>query len=52
MNDRQPPEPDPQELEQIRTWLESVDTIDVVTPEMRELIQRKWPHLISKLPER
>jgi len=40
----------PQELERIRTELEFFDRIEHVTPEMRVLIARQWPHLLAKLP--
>jgi hypothetical protein len=37
------------ELETIRRHVESFDVIDGVTDEMRELIAREWPELLSKL---
>jgi hypothetical protein len=37
----------PEELETIRHQIEQFDTID---PEMRGIVKRNWPHLISKLP--
>jgi hypothetical protein len=39
----------PEELEIIRRDLESFDTIDVATDDMRALIASEWPHLLAKL---
>ena len=41
---------DPEELEQIRQQIEQLDTVDVIDPEIRGIVERNWPHLISKLP--
>lgn len=38
------------ELDQIRVQLDAFDTIDEIRPEMRVLITRLWPDLVSKLP--
>jgi hypothetical protein len=37
------------ELAQIRRQIESVETIDVVSDEMRALIEQQWPHLLVKI---
>lgn len=42
----------PGELKQIRREVESFDTIDLIDDEMRELIEREMPDLVSKLPPR
>jgi hypothetical protein len=39
----------PQELEAIRSEIESLDVIENLTDEMRELIASQWPHLLAKL---
>ena len=41
---------DPEELEQIRQQIEQLDTVDVIDPEIRGIVERNWPHLIPKLP--
>ena len=43
---------EPEELEQIRRQIESFDTIEAIDPEMRGIVERNWPHLVSKLPPR
>jgi hypothetical protein len=41
----------PEELEAIRMQLEAgFDTIDAVHPDIRGIVARNWPHLLSKLP--
>jgi hypothetical protein len=37
------------ELAQIRRQIEGVETIDVVSDEMRALIEQQWPHLLTKI---
>jgi hypothetical protein len=37
------------ELAQIRRQIESLETIDVVSGEMRALIEEQWPHLLAKV---
>ena len=37
------------ELEEIRTMLEGMDSIDAASPEIRELIETRWPDLAAKL---
>ena len=39
-----------EELGEIRTMLERMDSFDAVTPEMRALIEAQWPDLAAKLP--
>jgi hypothetical protein len=43
-----PPEPD--ELEAIRQQIEQFDTIEAIDPELCGIVERNWPHLVSKLP--
>lgn len=40
------------ELDQIRREVAGFDTIDLIDDELRELIERHWPDLASKLPPR
>jgi hypothetical protein len=40
----------PEELEQLRIEIEAFDSIDHITDDVRELVQRNWPQLLSKLP--
>jgi hypothetical protein len=40
----------PEELEMIRRKLESSDDIAAVDDEIRGIVARNWPHLLSKLP--
>jgi hypothetical protein len=40
----------PEELELIREQIESLDHIGAVDPEIRGIVARNWPHLLSKLP--
>ena len=37
------------ELAQIKSQIESLDTIDTVSPEVREIIAQHWPHLLAKV---
>jgi len=41
---------EPEELEAIRQQIEQFDNIEAIDPEMRGIVERNWPHLISKLP--
>lgn len=43
---------EPEELEAIRQQIEQFDTIEAIDLEMRGIVERNWPHLISKLPPR
>jgi hypothetical protein len=36
----------------IRSQIESMDKIDAVSDEVRGIVERNWPHLVSKLPPR
>jgi hypothetical protein len=38
------------ELRRIRKEIESFDSIEVVTDEMRALVESEWPDLVNKLP--
>jgi hypothetical protein len=40
----------PEELELIRSQIESMDQIDAVSDGVRGIVERNWPHLVSKLP--
>jgi hypothetical protein len=40
----------PEDLEHIRRKIESFDNIDVIDDEIRGIVKRNWPHLLSKLP--
>jgi len=40
----------PEELEMIREQIESLDDIGAVDDEIRGIVARNWPHLLSKLP--
>jgi hypothetical protein len=37
------------ELAQIRRQIESLETVDVVSDQMRALIEQHWPHLLAKI---
>jgi hypothetical protein len=37
------------ELAQIRRQIESLETIDAVSDQMRALIEQQWPHLLAKI---
>ena len=37
------------ELTQIRRQIESLETIDAVSDEMRALIEQQWPYLLAKI---
>ena len=45
-------ETSPEQLEIIRRDLESFNSFDVATDELRALIASQWPHLIAKMPPR
>jgi hypothetical protein len=40
----------PEELEMIRRKIEALDDIGAVDGEIRAIVARNWPHLLSKLP--
>jgi hypothetical protein len=40
----------PEELEMIRQQIEALDDIGAVDDEIRGIVARNWPHLLSKLP--
>jgi hypothetical protein len=40
----------PEDLERIRREIETFDSIDVIDDEIRGIVARNWPHLLSKLP--
>jgi hypothetical protein len=40
----------PEDLELIRQEIESFDHIGAVDDEIRGIVARNWPHLLSKLP--
>jgi hypothetical protein len=39
-----------EDLEMIRSHLEESETIEAIDPEIRAIVARNWPHLLSKLP--
>src|SRR5215475_3467778 len=39
-----------EDLDRIRLEIESLDSISVISPEMRGIVERNWPHLLPKLP--
>jgi hypothetical protein len=41
---------EPEELDAILAELEAMDSIAVIDPELRAIVVRNWPHLLSKLP--
>ena len=40
----------PEELEMLRKEIASTDDITAVSAEVRGIVERNWPHLLSKLP--
>jgi hypothetical protein len=40
----------PEDLEMIRRQVEEFEVIGVVDDEIRSIVARNWPHLLSKLP--
>jgi hypothetical protein len=38
------------DLDGIRRDLEAMESIEVVTDQLREIVVRNWPHLVAKLP--
>jgi hypothetical protein len=40
----------PEDLEQIRRSIELFDDIGAVDDEIRGIVARNWPHLLSRLP--
>ena len=41
---------EPEELELLRQQIESMDDITAIDDEVRGIVERNWPHLLSKLP--
>lgn len=41
---------DPDQLEALRLHIESFETIEVIDPELRAIVERNWPDLTAKLP--
>jgi hypothetical protein len=41
---------EPEELELLRHQIESMDDITAIDDEVRGIVERNWPHLLSKLP--
>lgn len=37
------------ELDEIRQEIEDLQTIDVISHDMRALIEQQWPHLLAKI---
>jgi hypothetical protein len=42
--------PSAQELEEIRRYIEDADELDVISEDIRRLVESHWPWLLSKLP--
>jgi hypothetical protein len=42
----------PEELDMIREQIEAMDDITAINDEVRGIVERNWPHLLSKLPPR
>jgi hypothetical protein len=42
--------PSPEDLDQIRRFIEEADRIDAVTEGIRALVEKHWPWLLPKLP--
>jgi hypothetical protein len=40
----------PEELEGLRLAIEAVDEIEAADDEIRGIVARNWPHLLSKFP--
>jgi hypothetical protein len=40
----------PEELEMLRQQIEAMDDITAIDGEVRGIVERNWPHLLSKLP--
>jgi hypothetical protein len=40
----------PEELDLIRSQIESMDKIDAMSDEVRGIVERNWSHLVSRLP--
>jgi hypothetical protein len=41
---------DDEQLEALRIQIENFDTIEAISPEIRGIVARNWPHLLAKLP--
>lgn len=41
---------DADQLEALRVQIEQFETIDAISPEIRGIVARNWPHLLAKLP--
>ena len=40
----------PDELDMLRQQIERMDDITAIDDEVRGIVERNWPHLLSKLP--
>jgi hypothetical protein len=40
---------EPEELDLLRQQIESMDDITAIEDEVRGIVERNWPHLLSKL---
>jgi len=40
----------PEELDMLRQQIEGMDDITAIDDEVRGIVERNWPHLLSKLP--
>jgi hypothetical protein len=39
-----------EELDMLRQQIEGMDDISAIDDEVRGIVERNWPHLLSKLP--
>ena len=39
-----------EQLEDLRRMIEEMDTIDAISDDIREIVEKHWPWLLSKLP--
>jgi hypothetical protein len=40
----------PEKLDEFRRMIEEMDTIEVIDDDTRELIEKRWPWLLDKIP--
>jgi hypothetical protein len=40
----------PEDLDRVRADLETVTSIEAISPELRAIVVHNWPHLAAKLP--
>jgi hypothetical protein len=42
----------PEQLEELRLVVEGMDTIEAISDDVREIVEKHWPELVAKLPPR